>query len=193
MSIKKLREQRNTLAKEIRALLDNNPGKTWKPEHQAQYDAKLDDIERLDGEIDRQVKAADIDADKRFDDALEQVDKDASRKADPKAPKAIFNTYLRNGFDGVVHALGRDEAMKFMNTMSTTTGSEGGFTVPSLISSTLYDVMKAFGAMRATSEIIRTSRRQAAQSSPVRMARRKSASSSARTRPPRHSTRASRP
>jgi HK97 family phage major capsid protein len=156
MSIKKLREQRNTLAKEIRSLLDNNPGKTWKPEHQAQYDAKLEDIERLDGEIDRTIKAADLDADKRFDDAVREVEGDKGKK-DPKEPRALFSTYLRGGFGAVENAIGRDEARKFVDTMSTTTGSEGGFTVPSIISSTLYDQMKAFGAMRATSEIIRTS------------------------------------
>src|SRR4051812_48462982 len=57
-TIAKMREQRNTLAKDIRSLLDNNPGKEWKPEHQSQYDAKLEDIERLDAAIDREIKAA---------------------------------------------------------------------------------------------------------------------------------------
>jgi HK97 family phage major capsid protein len=152
MSIKNLREQRNTLAKEIRSLLDNNPGKTWKPEHQAQYDAKLEDIERLDGEIDRMVKAADLDADARFDDAVEQVNRDKGVKS-PTAPKTLFDVFLRKGEAG----FSQEQQLAIRNTMSTTTGSEGGFTVPSLIGTTLYDQMKAFGAMRAVAEIIRTS------------------------------------
>jgi HK97 family phage major capsid protein len=156
MSIKKLREQRNTLAKEVRALLDNNPGKEWKPEHQAQYDAKVDEINRLDAEIKRHQAMADLDADNAFDDAVEQVEKEKGKK-DPKDPRNAFRTYLGGGFDALVHSIGADEARKFRDTMSTTTGSEGGFTVPSLISSTLYDAMKAYGAMRALAEIIRTS------------------------------------
>ena len=39
--INALREQRNTLAVEIRNMLDNNPGKLWTAEHQKVYDAKL--------------------------------------------------------------------------------------------------------------------------------------------------------
>ena len=46
--------------------------------------------------------------------------------------------------------------MQYRNTMSTTTGSEGGYTVPSLISSQLFDLMKAYGAMRAVADIIPT-------------------------------------
>lgn len=156
MSIKKLREQRNTLAKEVRNLLDNNPGAKWNDDHQKTYDAKVDEINRLDAEIDRHLKAADLDADKRFDDAVAEVSK-TKGVVDPKAPSAIFTNYLRGGFDNLITVLGRDEALKFRDTMSTTTGSEGGFTVPSLISNTLYDAMKAYGAMRALAEIIRTS------------------------------------
>jgi HK97 family phage major capsid protein len=65
----------------------------------------------------------------------------------------MFDAFMRKGLEGFSAEQGR----AFRNTMSTTTGSEGGFTVPSLISSTLYDQMKAFGAMRAVAEIIRTS------------------------------------
>ena len=145
--INALREQRTTLAKEVRNLLDNHPGKSWTGEQQKVYDAKIADIESADAEISRLQKAADLNAEQRFDDALEQVSAEAGRKA-----PSLFNTFLRKGVEG----FNAEQAREFRNTLSTTTGSEGGFTVPSLISGTLYNQMKAFGAMRATSEIIRT-------------------------------------
>jgi HK97 family phage major capsid protein len=146
-----LREQRTATAKEIRNLLDNHPGKTWTGEQQAVYDAKVSEIERIDAEIARTQKVADLDAEARVEDAIAQASKSAPR--DPLASDAMFDTFMRKGPEG----FSAEQARVFRNTMSTTTGSEGGFTVPSVISSTLYDQMKAYGAMRAVSEIIRTS------------------------------------
>jgi HK97 family phage major capsid protein len=79
--------------------------------------------------------------------------KDAYDPKDPKnAHKVLFNTWLRKGDDGI----SAEQWAQIRNTMSTTTGSEGGFTVPSLISQQVYDTMKAYGAMRVVSDIIPT-------------------------------------
>lgn len=148
--INALREQRTTLAKEVRNLLDNHPGKLWGAEQQTQYDAKVRGIEECDAEITRLQKAADLDAEKAFDNAV--ADANRERKGSNPA-RAIFDKFMRSG-EGAFRG---DELQQFRNTMSTTTGSEGGFTVPSLISASFYDLMKAFGTMRATSDNIRTS------------------------------------
>jgi HK97 family phage major capsid protein len=151
LKINALREQRTTLAKEVRSLLDNHPGKTWGPDQQGIYDAKVGEIERIDDEITREQRAADLDAETRVADAVRQVTK--GRDLDPNSPLGMFDAFVRKGFEG----FSADQNRAFRNTMSTTTGSEGGFTVPSIIGTQLYDQMKAFGAMRAVSEIIRTS------------------------------------
>jgi HK97 family phage major capsid protein len=65
---------------------------------------------------------------------------------------SIFDKWLRGGDD----ALTAEDVTFIRNTMSTTTGSQGGFTVPSLIAAQLYDAMKAYGVMRAVSDIIPT-------------------------------------
>lgn len=64
----------------------------------------------------------------------------------------LFNSFLRNGLAG----LPPEEVAQIRNTMSTTTGSQGGYTVPSLIAGQLIDSMKAYGAMRTLAETIRT-------------------------------------
>jgi HK97 family phage major capsid protein len=55
-----LREERGTLAKEVRNLLDKHPGKEWGPDQQKVYDAHLERIEALDGAIQREQKAIDL-------------------------------------------------------------------------------------------------------------------------------------
>lgn len=152
--INALREQRTALAKETRSLLDNAPGALWKADanNQKQYDAKTSQIADIDDEIKRIQAVADLDADQRFDAAVSDVVAERA-KTDPVSAKGLFNTFLRKGMEGFTAEQGRT----YRNTMSTTTGSEGGYSVPSLIASQLYDAMKAFGTMRAVAEIIRTS------------------------------------
>jgi HK97 family phage major capsid protein len=150
--INALREQRTALAKEMRDLLDKNPGKMWTADHNKIYDAKVAEIGQIDAEIGRIQKQADIDADNAVETAIADVNK-AKRRFDANSPRGIYHTFLRDGLDG----LSAEQLQVIRNTMSTTTGSQGGFTVPSLIANQLYDAMKAFGAMRATSEILKTS------------------------------------
>ena len=49
-----------------------------------------------------------------------------------------------------------EEALKVRNTMSTTTGSEGGYTVPTEVASTLVNLLKKYAFMRQVSDSITT-------------------------------------
>lgn len=150
--LNELREQRSTLAKEVRNLLDQNPGAKWdKATHGPIYDAKMGEIERIDDEISRIQAAAELDADKAVVSAvLDTVKKKG--KLDPTSEVGVFDTWLRGG----ENALSAEQRSVFRNTMSTTTGSEGGHTVPTTIAAQLIDSLKAFGGMRAVSESFTT-------------------------------------
>lgn len=144
------RERRNALAKETRNLLDQNPGATWNTEHQKKYDDNVAEIERIDAAIERHQKVLDLSAEKSFRDAggRETDIKDSAEKA----PLIIFDKWCRNGDKG----LSDEEQRIVYNTMSTTTGSEGGYTVPTTVAGSILDALKAFGGMRNLAEVIRT-------------------------------------
>lgn len=143
------RERRNTLAKDTRNILDQNPGATWNDEHQKKYDENLAEIERIDAAIDRHQKVMDLTADKHFKDAG-----GGERNVDPETANqvALFDKWTRGGDN----ALTPDEWKAVRNTMSTTTDSEGGYTVPSTVAGTILDALKAYGGMRAVADVIRT-------------------------------------
>ncbi|HEY3679043.1 MAG TPA: phage major capsid protein [Bradyrhizobium sp.] len=151
ISVNALREQRSALAKDTRNLLDNHPGKLWTAIQQAIYDEKTEEIGRVDGEIGRMQKQADIDADTALDTVIADANK-AARRFEATSPRGIYDTFLRRGVEGFT----AEQQLVIKNTMSTTTPSQGGYTVPSLIASQLYDAMKAYGAMRAVAEIVKT-------------------------------------
>lgn len=151
-SIQALREQRAEKAKEARALLDNHPADKKLPEDvEKKVDALYADIEALDGRIGREQKLLDLSAEKTFKDLGVTID-DAGNKAAAKAVKAAYAKALRLGPD----RLSDEECAIVRNTMSTTTNSEGGYTVTSQVARELIESLKDFGGMRVTSEVFRT-------------------------------------
>lgn len=152
--IQQLRERRAAKASEARTLLDAHQGDKWTAEVANQVDAIYNEITAIEQQISAYTRQMEIEADKP-DGNLDQAQtiKDAFDPKDPKnAPRVLFNKWLRGGDN----ALSAEEWANIRATMSTTTDSQGGYTVPNQISSQLYDTMKAFGAMRNVAEVIRT-------------------------------------
>jgi HK97 family phage major capsid protein len=146
-SIQAMRERRNALAKETRNLLDKTPGNAWDEKAQKQYDEKIDEITRIDAAIEREQKLLDLNAEKHFRDLGGH-----ERKPDQTEVRQIYDKLLRQG----ERALSADEWGKVRNTMSTTTGSEGGFTVQTEVAKTLVEALKDFGGVRLVSQLITT-------------------------------------
>ena len=145
--IQGLREERAKLAVDARAIL-NSVGKEerFTIEKQEQFDALEKQITEIDNHIERYKLADAQDAEQKFT----ELQADVIEKA---APKNVFNKWVRGGWDG----MSREEIQTVRNTMSTTTGSEGGFTVPITVATTVADALKMYGGMRAVADIIRTS------------------------------------
>lgn len=151
------RDQRAILSAAIRSLLDKNPGGLWKatPQNQVDYDLKIAQISDLDDEIKRIQAAMDQDADGAFNDAADQVNKHNAKKnggVDPNSPRGVHQSYMRGGME----ALTAEQQKVFRNTLSTTTNSQGGFTMATEVASAVIDIMKMYGGMRAVADAFQT-------------------------------------
>lgn len=144
-SIQDLRERRAAKAAEARKLLDDHTGDKWNKGIADQVDALYAEIEDVESQMKRHEKQLEIEAENR----IERVN---PKDIDPASPKAIYNRWVRGGDEAIT----AEEWRTIRATMSTTTPAEGGYTVPSEISSKIYDAMKAYGAMRVVAEVIRT-------------------------------------
>lgn len=158
-SIQALRERRQAKAQEARALLDASQGDKWTSEVAAKIDALHAEVGSIDDQVrahERQIAAEAEAASGSAAVVASDVVIRGKLSFDPKDPKnrgrVLFNQWMRGGDT----ALSAEDWAQIRNTMSTTTGSQGGYTVPSLISQQLYDAMKAYGAMRAVADIIPT-------------------------------------
>lgn len=149
MSIQALREKRGTVAAALHELVK-------KPEFdavtdQATYDNLMGEIDKIDASIKRIV---DVNA-KMAEDASTQVVADAAaRLGRDKGRKdaSLYAKWLKGGDT----ALNASEWADIRNTMSTTTTTEGGFTVQSDVAAALIDALKDFGGMRSVATILRT-------------------------------------
>lgn len=175
LNIRNLREQRDTVAKRVRNLLDKHPGALWTSVQQAEYDTDIAELDRVDAEIKRTQRVLDIDAEKRFTDATRVIAADgdedggigsfdqsailaswAKRKPTAEGARAVRAATAAWIRGHLPLDLQMALAAHVRNTMSTTTPGEGGYTVPSLIASELIDALKDFSGMRQVAEVFKT-------------------------------------
>ena len=150
-SIQALREERQQLAKEARNQMEQKGDRAWTKDDQATFDARADKIDALENEITAVEKLMQIEIEDHNRD-VENFRRNPGALAENK-PRAMFEKLLREG----PQALTRDELVEIRNTMSTTTPSQGGYTVQTDVAKELIDALKAYGGMRGVASSITTS------------------------------------
>lgn len=145
MSIQALRERADALNKKMKAQLAEKGAQTWSKEDQAVFDTDSDEAERLANQITANKAMLDKDAEDNFRDVDDHhVGRNAKNGKKLTPEQEAFNVFMRKSFKDMTV----DEALAVRNTMSTTTGSQGGFSVQSIVASELIDLLKAYGYMR---------------------------------------------
>lgn len=148
MSIQALREKRGTIAAALQALVAKPD---FTADDQATYDTSMAEIDKIDASIKRINDANEkLAADASVQDVAEASDRLGRNKGRKDA--SLYAKWLKGGDS----ALNADDWATIRNTMSTTTGSEGGFTVQSDVAAALIDALKDFGGMRSVATILRT-------------------------------------
>lgn len=145
MSIQALRESVAAASKAANHMLAEKGSAIWSKEDQTKFDNIADDIERGKRQIEAHQRMIAEDREANFDDVSNHnVNENAKNGKQLSVEQAAFNTFLRKSFKD----MSVEEALSVRNTMSTTTGSQGGHTVQSSVASQLIDAMKSYGALR---------------------------------------------
>jgi HK97 family phage major capsid protein len=154
MTIQALREKIENLARQAKNMIESKGGESWSKEEQDKYDGFINQIEEAKAGIKRLEQMRELEAENFFNDASEEARKRAAKSGkDPVEIDAMqaVALYLRHG-----NNVTAEQAIAIRNAMSTTTTTEGGYTVPSEVSSMVIDALKAYGGMRDVAEIITT-------------------------------------
>jgi len=145
-NIQALREKIANLAKQANHLLSEKGDQTWSVEDQSKFDGFTNEIELAKNQIKAAEKMRELEADNFFDQAQKKADVGM-----PVEALVAVALYMRHGQN-----VSAEQAVAIRNAMSTTTTTEGGYTVPSEIAAMVIDKLKAFGGMREVAEVIPT-------------------------------------
>lgn len=148
MQIQALREQHASLAAQTRELVEKHNG-DWTSDHQAKYEAALAELDKIKAQIDRAEKAAQLAADNEFEAKADE----AKARQIRSAGRELFAKWLKGGDK----ALTAQDWADVRAAMSTTTASEGGYTVPTDVASRIIEVLKAYGGVRGVANVISSS------------------------------------
>jgi HK97 family phage major capsid protein len=161
MKLQQLRELRNTKAKEANEINSKFAADTRMPAADAErMDSVLAEIEAIDVEIARENRRAQLAAEDPAVMAaalLNAASRDPAKQGDEsKALRAFLAGGISNMADADRSRMLARQTQDIRNAMSTTTTTEGGFTVATEYQKSLEIAMKAFGGMREVSHAIRT-------------------------------------
>lgn len=149
MSIQALREQRAAKAKTLNELV--NKAEWNAAADQPIYDAGMAELDSIDAQIkninDLNARVADQALNESVIVASERAGKD--KKSDDSR---IYAKWLRGGDQ----SLSAEDWAHVRNTMSTTTNSEGGYTVATEVATSVLDALKAYGGMRKVADVMQT-------------------------------------
>lgn len=144
-SIQALREKKTEISRAANHLLAEKGEQVWSAEDKVKFDGMMDEAERLSSQIDAHQRILDEEAAKILPKKEKGAENDQT--------KAVYDLFLRKSFRDMTP----EEINLVRNTMSTTTGSQGGYTVPAVISSDMVNALKDFGGMRRAASRIVTS------------------------------------
>lgn len=147
-NITALREKIAQLANQANHILAEKGDQVWSKEDQTNFDNIANQIEQAKDQVKAIERMRELDADKFFENVAN------SKKPESETINGIeaMSLYLRHG-----NNVTAEQAIAIRNAMSTTTTTEGGYTVPSEVASMVIDKLKAYGGMREVSTILTTS------------------------------------
>jgi HK97 family phage major capsid protein len=140
-----LRERKQEIARLANKLLADKGDQVWSAEDQKTYDNYMDDLARVNAQINAHQAQLDADAEGQFRQA-------PGKKTDTFDGVQALALLLRNGQQNLT----AEQAAQIRNAMSTTTPAEGGYTVPAEVAKMVIDQLKAYGGMREAAEILST-------------------------------------
>ena len=153
MSIQALRERLAASNKAAKALLADKGSQTWSPEDQTTFDGHMEEAERTERQIAAHEKMIAKDRDENFTDIEDhRIDRNAKNGKPLTDAQKALNVFLRKSFKDMTV----EEALLVRNTMSTTTGSQGGYSVESDIADQLINLLKAYRFVRRVASQITT-------------------------------------
>lgn len=157
MKLHDLKQKRNTIATELRAIHEKVGESVMTEEQRAEWNKAHAEFEKLDEQIKREEQLRSLD--QEFVDDNEQEQRNTPEN-DPEAAKVerrnlAFDRFVRSGFGEL--SAEEKQALKELRAQGTSPDEKGGYTVPTQMLNKIIDQMKAYGGIASVAQILNTS------------------------------------
>ncbi|HCQ8459958.1 TPA: phage major capsid protein [Klebsiella pneumoniae] len=160
MKLHEMKQKRNTIAKDMRALHDKIGDTPWTDEQRTQWNAAKSELDALDERIAREEELRRQDQNYIDENEPEQRQQQSQNQGTPEAQaesrRALaFDKYLRQGFSEL--SAEERQAVKEHRAQGLSPDEKGGYTVPTQMLNKIVDAMKAYGGIASVAQILSTS------------------------------------
>ncbi|MDH2322904.1 phage major capsid protein [Providencia rettgeri] len=157
MKLHDLKQKRNTIATEMRAIHEKVGEGMMTEEQRTEWNKANTELEKLDEQIKREEQLRSLD--QEFVDDNEQEQRNNSEN-DPEVAKVerrnlAFDRFVRSGFGEL--SAEEKQALKELRAQGTSPDEKGGYTVPTQMLNKIIDQMKAYGGIASVAQILNTS------------------------------------
>ncbi|NIG74676.1 phage major capsid protein [Klebsiella sp. Ap-873] len=157
MKLHELKQKRNTIAADMRALHDKIGDANWTEEQRTEWNKAKTELDALDERIAREEELRRHDqsvVDENEDEQRHRRTGDPEKQGDERRAQA-FNAFLRRGL-GELSAEER-KALAEIRAQGTAPDDKGGYTVPTQFRNVIVEAMKDYGGIASVSQILNTS------------------------------------
>lgn len=150
MKLHEMKEKRNNIAKQMRALHEEIGDKTWNQDQEKRWGDMSKEHDDLEVQISREERLLSLDA-SALDTGGEQRSAGAG---DEPERRAAFNAFVRGGFENLDQE--QRALLREMRAMGTTPDDKGGYTIPKEFRDRVVDTMKQFGGLANIATVFET-------------------------------------
>lgn len=156
MKLHELKQKRNTIATDMRALNEKIGDNAWNDEQRTSWNKAKTELQALDEQIAREEELRNLDQKYVDDQNDEQRNQQNAENGKPEEQRGlIFDKWMRHG----ASELSGEErkALRELRAQSVGADEKGGYTVPDTFLAKVVEQMKAYGGIASVAQILTTS------------------------------------
>ena len=153
MKLHELRQKRNEIATQMRALHEDIKDAAWTDEQRTKWDGMTLEVDKLDGQVKRAETLQNNDqlfVEETQEARGEELNQDSSEKRYGHA----FDTFVRNGGNELTSE--QRQILNEVRAQSVGTDAKGGYTVPVEFRAEVVEKMKSYGGLASVCQILNT-------------------------------------
>ncbi|TBL82319.1 phage major capsid protein [Hafnia alvei] len=155
MKLHEMKQKRNIIATDMRALHDKIGDSAWTDEQRAEWNTAKSELDGLDERINREEELRRQDQQYIHNQEPEQRNNQNAEGSQDEKRAHVFDKWMRSGA-GELSSEER-QVLKELRAQGVSPSEKGGYTVPSTFLAQVVEQMKAYGGIASVAQIMNTS------------------------------------